>query len=182
MKITAPNIPAAITGEVLSRHIDWSDKERPQITFQIQLSGPGGKEVFKYSGGLLAFMTDATRKSISGPFWKNDKIPVQRALQAITGCHGKVRFSPEDKKDPATLAAGFLLSNAVPELPGLLHCLTMDASALDVDFEEWAADLGYNPDSRKDHALYEECRSQSRRFKKCVGEHFDAIAEALQDY
>lgn len=182
MKTTTPTLPAAISAEILSRHIDWSDKERPQIAFQIQLSGPGGKEVFKYSGGLLAFMTDATRQQISGPVWKNDMLPTQRALQAITSCRGKVGFSPEDKRDPATLAVEFLLRHAKPELPGLLACLVMDSSCLESDFEEWASDLGFNPDSRKDLALYEECRSQSRRFKKCVGEHFDAIAEALQDY
>lgn len=177
MKTTVPAIPAAISAEILSRHIDWSDKDRPQIAFQIQLSGPGGKEVFKYSGGILAFQPEG---GVKLPMERNT-LRLREAVQALRA--GKrISFNPSDKGDIGAGAASWMLANAAPDLAGLLACLSMDASALDTDFEDWAAELGYNPDSRKDHALWEECRSQSRRYKKCVGEHFDTIAEALQDY
>jgi hypothetical protein len=40
----------------------------------------------------------------------------------------------------------------------VLACLASDASALDcASFEEWAADLGYDTDSRKAETVYRAC-------------------------
>src|SRR5262249_9503800 len=45
-----------------------------------------------------------------------------------------------------------------PLLRDVLYCLVSDADALDYpEFEEWAGNLGYDPDSRKGEAAYRAC-------------------------
>ena len=59
-----------------------------------------------------------------------------------------------------------------PTIAEVLECLQMDASMLDQasDFEDWAADLGYDADSRSAETIYKGCVEQTTRFKEFLGE------------
>jgi hypothetical protein len=59
-----------------------------------------------------------------------------------------------------------------PEITEVLNCLQMDASMLDqaADFEDWAADLGYDADSRSAETIYKGCVEQTTRLKNFLGE------------
>lgn len=47
----------------------------------------------------------------------------------------------------------------VPDVATVLDCLVSDAAAYDsaCGWDDFAAELGYDPDSRKGHAVYEAC-------------------------
>jgi hypothetical protein len=46
----------------------------------------------------------------------------------------------------------------------------MDASGVDRgDFEEWADDLGYDPDSRKANATWKICQRQAKKLEAFLG-------------
>ena len=70
-----------------------------------------------------------------------------------------------------------------PKAADLLHCLTLDATCIDATFEEWCADYGYEVDSRKAEATYDQCRAQSRDALRVLGkELMNEAAALLQDY
>jgi len=73
---------------------------------------------------------------------------------------------------------------APPLLRDVLHALLMDLSALDSPtFEEWAADAGYDTDSRKAEAIYRECVALALKLRAMLGDVALAqLREAFQDY
>lgn len=67
----------------------------------------------------------------------------------------------------------------LPDSADVLACLAMDCSALDFSgFEEWAADYGYDTDSRKAKALYRDCLSTALALRAALG---DAGLSELRD-
>lgn len=66
-----------------------------------------------------------------------------------------------------------------PTLTDVLECLSLDFASIynASDFEEWAGDLGYDTDSRKAEAIYNECTRQGETFKAAFGAeaYFDLI-------
>ena len=67
---------------------------------------------------------------------------------------------------------GFGHEGKPPAIDEVLNCLQMDASMLDqaADFEDWAADLGYDADSRSAETIYKGCVEQTTRLKEFMGE------------
>jgi len=63
-----------------------------------------------------------------------------------------------------------------PTLDEVLDCLRMDARGAEAaeSFEDWAADTGHNPDSRKAERLYRHILSQSARLAALMGAGWDA--------
>jgi hypothetical protein len=58
-----------------------------------------------------------------------------------------------------------------PTAADVLDCLASDASTVtDLDFEEWAGELGYNPDSIKDLHTYNVIKAQSDALKLFLGD------------
>ncbi len=71
-----------------------------------------------------------------------------------------------------------------PPLADVIYSLVSDADVLDCGtFEEWADNLGYNPDSRKDEATYRACLEIALKLRNGIGETGLArLREACQDY
>lgn len=70
-----------------------------------------------------------------------------------------------------------------PKAADVLTCLLMDASANDYDFEEWAENYGYSPDSREAYSIYEACIQIHRKLKKIfTAQQREDLAKLLQDY
>ena len=75
-------------------------------------------------------------------------------------------------------------ANSKPDLCDVLASLALDASVLDAaSFEDWAADLGYDTDSRKAEVIYRECLKTALRLRSSLGEAaLSELLEAAQDY
>lgn len=71
-----------------------------------------------------------------------------------------------------------------PNPADVMHSLLMDSTVLDSGgFEEWAAELGYDTDSRKAEEIYSACLEIALKVRAGLGESIMAeLAEAAQDY
>lgn len=58
-----------------------------------------------------------------------------------------------------------------PTAQDVLNCLSSDSSSIDnsVNFEDWANELGYDPDSRKAEKTFNICVEQARELKQWLG-------------
>jgi hypothetical protein len=82
----------------------------------------------------------------------------------------------------ASLTVQYSMGSALKDEPTaakVLDSLAMEASSVDAarGFEDWAADLGFDPDSRKAEKLYRQCLRQSQSLKLFLGE--EAYEELL---
>ncbi len=68
-----------------------------------------------------------------------------------------------------TFSMGFGHNGAQPDVADVLDCLLSDSDALERDFEEWASDLGYDPDSRTAERTYKACLKSGEKLKAFLG-------------
>lgn len=69
-----------------------------------------------------------------------------------------------------------------PKLIDVLYSLITDSSVIDSTFEEWCGEFGYDTDSRKAERIFQICSDQSVLLKRLLGNNFESIQVALQDY
>lgn len=71
-----------------------------------------------------------------------------------------------------------------PKTADVLSSLISDASAMDhADFESWAAEYGYDTDSRSAENTYRACLETGLKLRAAIGdEGFRQLQEVLQDY
>jgi hypothetical protein len=64
-----------------------------------------------------------------------------------------------------------------PTAEDVLDCLASDASGVEnaSSFEDWCSEYGYEPDSRKDHALFKVCEKQAAKLKAFLPEGYDTL-------
>lgn len=78
------------------------------------------------------------------------------------------------------------VASAKPKAPhaaDLLHSLISDSSAAEQSFASWCSEYGYDTDSRKALATYEECQRNADKLRKLFkADELAALSEALQDY
>jgi hypothetical protein len=72
----------------------------------------------------------------------------------------------------------------LPDLCDVLASLALDSAVIDYGrFEDWARDLGYDPDSRRAEAIYRACLETALRLRAGLGETgLGELREAAQDY
>ena len=66
-----------------------------------------------------------------------------------------------------------------PEIAGVLSCLALDGSGVvnGETFEDWAAEYGYDTDSRKAEATYKTIKAQAKELCALLGtDAFEALA------
>jgi hypothetical protein len=69
-----------------------------------------------------------------------------------------------------------------PTAADVLYCLVLDAQASDELFETWADNFGYDQDSRKAEAMYNECRKIAYEMRKVfTPAQIDHIAELVRE-
>ena len=57
-----------------------------------------------------------------------------------------------------------------PEAADVLACIANDAASVDCnDFETWAAEFGYDSDSRRAERIFNACREERRNLKRFLG-------------
>jgi hypothetical protein len=58
-----------------------------------------------------------------------------------------------------------------PEIADILHSLALESSAIDyAGFEDWAAEFGYDADSRSAESAYRECLAHALAFRALIGD------------
>lgn len=68
-----------------------------------------------------------------------------------------------------------------PALDDVLYSLVMDARACEMSFYDLCSELGYDTDSRKALAIYEQCQTNTDKLRK-AGVDIAAERERLADY
>lgn len=92
----------------------------------------------------------------------------------------RVTLRLDGRRMTLTYRMGTGHDGAAPTLDGVLESLTADASGYDTaaGFEDWAADYGYDPDSRAAERTYRAVARQTRRLAALLGDAYDAAIEA----
>jgi hypothetical protein len=89
------------------------------------------------------------------------------------------------KYDGRQMTVPFFMGQALTHEPtdkDVLPCLLADYSVNQYNgFEDWANDLGYDPDSRKAEEIYKKCLRQSEKLERLFGPDLDKIAEKYQN-
>lgn len=69
-----------------------------------------------------------------------------------------------------------------PEISDVVYCILMDAQALNAQgFEDWAAELGYDTDSRKAEKTYQACLDNARKLQTLFPD-FSVLESLYEDY
>lgn len=87
---------------------------------------------------------------------------------------------------PGTLLHKQWMELAKPVAPhpaDVLYSLIRDSEAVGMSFANWCSELGYDSDSRKAYATYEECQCNADKLHKVFQKNdITALETALQDY
>lgn len=72
----------------------------------------------------------------------------------------------------------------LPETLSVVHSLMLDSDVLNYGtFEQWAADFGYDEDSRKAESIYRECLEIALKVRNGIGETaMRELQEVARDY
>jgi len=84
----------------------------------------------------------------------------------------RIERAVETGRDGRTGGLGIYTSEIpAPPLADVLSSLLLDASAIDEgSFEDWAASLGYDPDSRKAEAIWKACVETGLKLRSALGD------------
>ncbi len=100
---------------------------------------------------------------------KKAKRPVWEAK--IEGPRGAARFHRLNDKPQAPRAAS------------VLYSLLMDGQALDISFNNWCDECGYDPDSMKAFSIYQACCEIGKKMHTMFNrENRETLAKLLEDY
>lgn len=81
------------------------------------------------------------------------------------------RHNLKDKMVLATIAAFAARKKKwTPDPIEVLWSITRDSDALEMTFEDWASEFGYDADSRKAEKTYRACQDNALRLKKILSE------------
>ncbi len=116
--------------------------------------------------------------------WEHDAWTVALTYQGRTYPDISYRMGTGHSK-PATYADGALGYQPVPgwqptppDAADVVDSLLLDVSGLDQPFESWAADLGYDTDSRKAERIYHECLKVLPMLRALLGSDFERFEQA----
>lgn len=96
----------------------------------------------------------------------------------FSGDHYKVVLRHNGHQMTLAYSKGYGHKGAPPTAAEVLECLASDAAGVlnSNGFEDWAADLGYDTDSRKAERIYKTCAKQAANLRRLLG---DELAEQL---
>lgn len=66
-----------------------------------------------------------------------------------------------------------------PDAGSVIGALLMDAQAGEMEFSEFASDLGYDEDSRKAERIWKATRALAPKLRRLLGDDFDTFNETL---
>lgn len=160
------------------------------IAYTVHHLGERERDGWKHDAWTVAFARDRAlasfdystgighRKYVKGNYLENigafrpskpEHYYDRRPPAAIAGKPGTLFAAEWDKRHLRAVA---------PHAADVLHCLALDASAGTMTFTEWCADFGYDTDSRKALATYEQCQETADKMRRVFGP--DAARELQQ--
>lgn len=88
--------------------------------------------------------------------------------------HWKVQLKRGPKRMTIVFSKGFGHNGEPPTIEEVLDCLASDSASIvdSPNFEEWAEDFGYDPDSRQAERTYSAVRAQASRLLVFLGENY----------
>lgn len=168
LKISTQFVPFSI-----SRN---ADSEHKSLNWKVTLSSIRNKMTFDYSKGI-GHLPYPSHLQLSG----HQKAVVNQAIDSAveTGIARKI----------ARGAMAFTIMPGKEEFPTptlqeVLYSLTEDTLVMHyLTYEQWAADFGYDPDSRKGEKIYEECRVQASKLSDVLGgmDKIENLRDILQE-
>jgi hypothetical protein len=95
--------------------------------------------------------------------------------------HWKVVFRNGSRRLTTYFSMGYGHNGKEPTAADVLDCLASDASSVDnsCDFNDWASDFGYDPDSRKAERTFRLIERQSLKLHRFLGD--EAYRALLND-
>jgi hypothetical protein len=93
--------------------------------------------------------------------------------------------NPNNKRTMTVcFSKGYGHKGAHPTANEVLYCLVSDSDCMDYDFEEWAENMGYDPDSRKAEKTFNVCKRQTEKLIKFIDseEDMEALREWASNY
>ena len=154
-----------------------SNEKNKSLNWKVTLSS-GKKEItFDYSKGVGHLPYPQTNFGLNGYQKRMINEAIDSAVE--TGIARKLTVVDKDVK--------FLPGNATfpnPTLQEVLHSLCLDSDVRHyLTFEQWAAEFGYDTDSRKGEKVYDECRKQTADFMQLIGSEakLDKLREILYE-
>jgi hypothetical protein len=70
----------------------------------------------------------------------------------------------------------------LPTAADVLACLLSDATAIHSTFEDWATDLGYNPDSIKALSTYLQCQKTATQLRNFLSKDYNEFEQAASEH
>lgn len=150
-----------------------SEEDAPSLNFEITLSRKGRTMKVPYTMGPGHCRSDLIPGGI--------KKAVNHKMIEME-CETGLAYRETHHGIAANIARG---SHPGPSIADVLWSLSTDAYVLDhPSFEDWAADYGYDVDSRKAEALHRECIKTALAFRAVIGgdEGMKLIADAGENY
>jgi hypothetical protein len=141
-------------------------------------------EEFDYFEGLWYFFINNPNRTLTAFFINNlikvkdesydFRIGTQITDFDINKYFNKDRLYISDKK----------LFIKKPDLKDVLYSIISNSQALNLDFEDWCDEYGYNPDSKKHTKIYEKCIENTVKIihKANIGYSLQELQEYFQDY
>lgn len=107
-------------------------------------------------------------------------------LATVERANGKLpRNAAPTKAQLIALTHQATVESLKPKLTDVLHSLLSDGAAYfdGQTFEEWAADLGYDTDSRKAEAMFRECDATGRKMAQAFKpDELEALRNAAAEH
>jgi hypothetical protein len=85
--------------------------------------------------------------------------------------HWKVTLRAGRSRYTTYFSMGFGYHGTEPTAADVLDCLASDASSVDQNsFEDWCAEMGSDPDSRRAERTYKACAQSAKRLRQLLGD------------
>jgi hypothetical protein len=178
-EIAALGLTADAVFVPFSRSRNKAEKS-PSLNWRVTIKR-NGREVLTcdYSEGVAHCPSYGTKPPAPWPQPVANWVPLATKAECETGFATK-RFGFAWGNDA-------LLDRSKPILPNpldVLYSINMDADALNyATFEDWAATMGYDPDSRAGEAIYRACLEHGLKLRAHLGEAgLERLNVIFQDY
>ncbi len=187
MNTPAPFVPEGMTITTLSSNINWkghactdynnkpTGKYHPTFEFTVELTMDGRHMQTPYSGGSLAFLTPEVKRQIR-------ESKDRDATHAIGYMDGFKRVRGIDID--GSIAVKYIFARSAIKPLDVLYSLVSDARAGTETFDDFCSNYGYDTDSRKAYATWQQCQTGAREFLRVLGSSdlLTRLEEAFQDY
>lgn len=138
-------------------------EKTPSLNWQIEIS----------KGSWVVFTSQYTQGVGNLPGYKFSQSHLMYYHDAVKGACETGRWNPN--------IGGLQSKLQAPKIADVLHCLLVDATAIDYSFEDWCGEFGYDTDSRKAFQMYETCVQTGLTLRR-MGIDLNEAREVFQDY